>query len=680
MENPYASGKLGAFYGWQEQKMGILERLGKQYPESCEIIGPRRIGKSTLFHHLYDNKPLYRDYFDDDIEKYLYVLLDLQSEAYATKAGFFDGLYRTTLATLPADFQIGDEKPRSLSENFHAMVKKLADKGFKLICFLDEFDSITARPEFDETFFSELRSLASGQLPLAFVTGTFQPLRELCHSVGVQSSPFFNIFMPFEIGLLRLHEAIELIETPSRNAGIPYDERDTNFILTLAGHHPYLLRCACYHLFERKTTVKQLSAEDYRSVKEQFMQETRAYMEYCWEELRDEEKEILSQLVQSPRIKIQAEASLRSLLKKGLVQEKYTGCEIFSEGFRDFVLQMTAPPPDKIRKLRDLILKYYPAAFLETWLDSQPETSRFRGTLEHKLEEYLILSDETKREALKALGVPTVLGILREFGVEPPAFMTLDGLSERVLHTLGFMTVQKPRGISDSIQQVRKRLADVTASDSTPEVIGMAIEACLELEGVLQNVCQFYTLFIFEDKWGDYFTQLGFRHRDEDRPLNFNELTIGQLKHLLSDLERLGKSDFREKYTTAFGRKCHFLSAEEVELTRQINEQRSRHLAHKYEVPWGALPLKGAKREVEQFLEGILKIFQLLADREIYPKIVSYFGVEIDHHGEKLVRCIDDNGKKLMMRTSKALEPGACYYCFSQTNPIALNPVLVKKE
>ena len=130
----------------------------------------------------------------------------------------------------------------------------------------------------------------------------------------------------------------------------------------------------------------------------------------------------------------------------------------------------------------------------------------------------------------------------------------------------------------------------------------------------------------------------------------------------------------------AFGRKCHFLSVEEVELTRQINEQRSRHLTHKCEAPWGELPLEGAKREVEQFLEGILKIFQLLADREIYPKIVSYFGVEIDHHGEKLVRCIDDNGKKLMVRTSKALEPGTCYYCFSQTNPIALDPVLVKKK
>jgi hypothetical protein len=153
---------------------------------------------------------------------------------------------------------------------------------------MDAFDNITRNKKFDPEFFSFLRACATAG-KVSYVTASRAPLYEVCHN-AIKESPFFNIFSTRYLGPLTQDEARNLILVPSREAGYPFIEAEAEWVLTLAGKHPFFVQRVCYMLFEEKS-LQNDDEIDLDSVRVQAYNELRPHFEGMWERL-DEKRQL----------------------------------------------------------------------------------------------------------------------------------------------------------------------------------------------------------------------------------------------------------------------------------------------------------------------------------------------------------------------------------------------------
>lgn len=284
MQNPYVHrGMISdpeAFFGRQKELARLYALLAEM--QSVSVVGERRIGKSSLlycahFSQIQARVPVY------DFTSHVFAYLDLTKLVKPTPTAFLryllEGLRHADerLSRLQLKQKVGPEE-------FEDFIDKVNGKGLRPVFLLDEFDIVARVEEFDLTFFDFLRSLANGR-DLAFVTASTRRLMELCHA-SVMSSPFFNIFAAIPLGVLERDEALKLIKEPSNRASCSLAE-EVDFLLELAGRHPFFLQIACFYLFEAKVRGEGV---DHDHVTKLFKEEADNHFSYLWEHLEDKEK------------------------------------------------------------------------------------------------------------------------------------------------------------------------------------------------------------------------------------------------------------------------------------------------------------------------------------------------------------------------------------------------------
>jgi hypothetical protein len=110
---------------------------------------------------------------------------------------------------------------RPTKQTFRQALRRLKQRGLRVVLILDEFEQLAVNPVLDVFFYNAWRSVASNH-DVAFLTASARPLNDLTQpekSQGALSSPFFNIFPKITLGLLDEAEARSLIRTPME-AGI----------------------------------------------------------------------------------------------------------------------------------------------------------------------------------------------------------------------------------------------------------------------------------------------------------------------------------------------------------------------------------------------------------------------------------------------------------------------------
>ncbi|OQX23500.1 MAG: hypothetical protein BWK80_25740, partial [Desulfobacteraceae bacterium IS3] len=204
MQNPYNNKAMlphdsDMFFGREKEINSIKSSLLAENPQSVSVIGERRIGKSSVANRVFHKLKL-----DNDT---IPVFLDFDALAGLcnSKDEFFQRLNEKISECLA-------EKPQIQSRlgtfgfndypSFRGFVEKGAKNGLKFIIFIDEFEHLPGKQFADDSFFSNLRSMANNPANrLAFVTISLKSLKELTHD-SVQSSAFWNIFDVRIIGLL----------------------------------------------------------------------------------------------------------------------------------------------------------------------------------------------------------------------------------------------------------------------------------------------------------------------------------------------------------------------------------------------------------------------------------------------------------------------------------------------
>jgi len=347
IKNPYFFGRPvkdpSMFFGRKEEIRHIVNYTSAG--QSVSTVGERRFGKSSLLLHLY-NLSVGELYGEGVLPVYLDLqFLDSAANRYSSFYSFAlsrmdEELERKGLETLSEKYlrpemylrrEMGFQDSSKIIESIRSQVMP--------ILFIDEFESLLIRIE-DPQFYANLRYLASNVCPL--VISSHRSLRELTKEHNAVGSPFFNVFATVNVGLLTEEAAIQLISEPPRMWGIPLAEH-TDFILALAGLHPFFLQMTCYYLFE-EVAAGGIWEGTYKRVTDKVNEAARAHFEYYFEHLSNREKYTSVQIAWGS-LRGGDVPSSESLNRRGLMHRN----ELFSQLFRDYLLRLSPPMESEFR-------------------------------------------------------------------------------------------------------------------------------------------------------------------------------------------------------------------------------------------------------------------------------------------------------------------------------------------
>jgi len=269
--NPYIAGapvlEDDMFFGRHKLLARIMNVL---HHNSLMITGERRIGKTTLLHHL--RKALEHDEATD--YQFFVVSTDLQG---VPESGFFDAVMSDVADQLPLRpetrealrFRRGRESydGRDFSHDLQRVVEDLAvrtPKKVKLALLIDEVDVLN---EYSERVNQRLRSI--------FMKTFSEHLVAIMSGVGIkriwksEGSPWYNFFDEIELTAFSREEGEALIRQPVEGV-FRWAPEAVEAILAYSELKPYIIQKFCIHavnhmLEEGRTTITGADVEAVRS-------------------------------------------------------------------------------------------------------------------------------------------------------------------------------------------------------------------------------------------------------------------------------------------------------------------------------------------------------------------------------------------------------------------------------
>ncbi len=255
--------------------------------QNASLVGPRRIGKTSLLNGLRDE--VVQKNYQFDGTKFLFLYIDLQERLLKPRANFLSDM-NLILRQQGRAYLAGLKREEEEDEEFILLLTRLHERGLHPVLLLDTFDLVTRYKRANADLFGFLRAQTSVRL-VSYVTASVASLRKIL-PVDDKASPFFNIFQTIRVEAFSKQEARELLTVFSQRAGLPFTEAEVSWVLDMAGYHPYFLQQVGSVFFEEKllrgtkgVRLAQVRKEAYQSLEDHFQD--------CWEQLQPEDQQRL---------------------------------------------------------------------------------------------------------------------------------------------------------------------------------------------------------------------------------------------------------------------------------------------------------------------------------------------------------------------------------------------------
>ena len=258
------------FVGYREQLDTITVRAVSAQPTSINIVGEKRIGKSSLLYHFCQTYEQRIESRGKDPRNYLAVYLSLQQGNCQYKSGF----YRVVAEELSKNLKQRYDwfrQPRELIQalnanhfdtaSFYQAIIQFRDLGILPIICLDKIEALFKHPdEFNDDFYDNLRSLMDCNA-LMLVIASEKNLQVYSRRKNLTSS-FFNLGQVMILEGLTNNEARNLVRLPENK--IPHsqavlNDKEQRIALEWGGKNPYLLQLASLYLWEARKSHKEIS-------------------------------------------------------------------------------------------------------------------------------------------------------------------------------------------------------------------------------------------------------------------------------------------------------------------------------------------------------------------------------------------------------------------------------------
>lgn len=262
------------FVGRKEELRTLAGRMSGAQPVSVNVIGERRMGKSSLLYHFFRTW----EQRVDNPKRFVVVYLDLQAKTPSDEAAFYQALGRA-LAQQPAIQRVESLRRNLLApprtyQDFTALLEQCSDQVLLPVFCLDEFEVLLKNGEqFTDSFFDQLRGCMNVS-HLMFILSSRRPLDVYAKKQNLTSA-FFNLGHVMELEEFTEEEADELVglPMPGRENFPALKANDQKLARQWGGRHPYLLQLAANALvearqFRRKTVwAKRRFAKEQRRIR-----------------------------------------------------------------------------------------------------------------------------------------------------------------------------------------------------------------------------------------------------------------------------------------------------------------------------------------------------------------------------------------------------------------------------
>ena len=311
-----------------DQILGLL-RNG----QSVSLIGPRRIGKSSLLLHIC--RPTVRKSFDLHPPHALFVMIDCQELGGSPPEEVYEALLLSLSdATEAAGIAIDQIQQPGTYRALDRVLYQISSQNIPVVFILDEFELLAANKHLTPYFFARLRGLTT-KYGLAYLTASQRPLFAITAEEEILSSPFFNIFVTLPLGLFGEEEARSMIDGRLVDVDINFPEDLTTHLLFLVGPHPFFLHIAGYHAFH---AVQQNQDNDLLDnlafIDDPIEVEADSHLGYLWQNLSEDEQYALTLAEGSIEI-------MRQLEQQCLLQNNGGDYDYTSEILRRYVRRQT---------------------------------------------------------------------------------------------------------------------------------------------------------------------------------------------------------------------------------------------------------------------------------------------------------------------------------------------------
>lgn len=217
--------------------------------QSISVVGPRRMGKSSLLFYAAQKYP---DHLED-ARNYRFTYVSLFDPECKTLDGLLGRILRGLHLNAP---------PQVTLIQFQNELRGLKATGGLPVILLDEFAELTEKPDqFSPDLYDMWRDLIDAGTA-AFVTASAVPLMQLAEAKRY-TSPFFNIFSILGLGEFAAVEAEELVQVGA-NCDRAFTLTEQRQMREMGGKHPYRLQLAGSLLYQAKAGNAQINSQTIR--------------------------------------------------------------------------------------------------------------------------------------------------------------------------------------------------------------------------------------------------------------------------------------------------------------------------------------------------------------------------------------------------------------------------------
>lgn len=324
-QNPYCTGTAlpgnsPVFYGRNDELQDVLNRLRSNKPANINILGERRSGKSSLLNQVYQAIAAESN------------LVSIYATAQDWKLGdksqsqFFGSLHQAIVEALRAT-----SPPVHNYEGVRDFIRQYADKRYRFVLLIDEFDKMTGNSQFDTAFFSQLRVLGyQPEYQFGYVLASHSSVSDICQQGKIDESKFHNIFGHCPtLGLLSKTDAKLLIQEPMQRS-LGHSFKGMEEIFNYAGYHPAFIQIVAAAYWEARYSKSELNYYDIE-------QALRGQYRDLWEHQSANAQHLLAQVAQGHAL-TEDSWQISELQHRGLLDEQR---QLFSKHFAKLILELT---------------------------------------------------------------------------------------------------------------------------------------------------------------------------------------------------------------------------------------------------------------------------------------------------------------------------------------------------
>ncbi|GAB4268357.1 MAG: hypothetical protein Kow0080_11210 [Candidatus Promineifilaceae bacterium] len=321
------------FYGRSAEIAQVLGLL--RNGQSVSLIGPRRIGKSSLLIHLCH--PDIRQAFGMTPPQALFVLIDCQELGGSPAEEVYDAmLTRVSDAAEEAGISVSLQHGTGTYRALDRLLNQITRENRTVVFLLDEFELLAANEHLTPFFFARLRGLTT-KYGLAYLTASQRPLFAITAEEEILSSPFFNIFVTLPLGLFTDEEAQGLLNSRLQGTPFTFSTQLIDYLLYLVGPHPFFLHIAGYHAVQAMLNGSDLTnPATFTQLDEPIELEITSHLGYLWQNLSPDEQHALA-IADGPV------DSLRLLEQLCLLKQTDSGYVYTNEVLHRFVRRQSVP-------------------------------------------------------------------------------------------------------------------------------------------------------------------------------------------------------------------------------------------------------------------------------------------------------------------------------------------------